>query len=190
MTTPTFPKDLPKLVRDLVPDRLRRDGFAVTTSRVAPEDMPLVLVTKLLEEVRELARAFDGEGSPVDEAADVLEVVDAICRLVGSADVAVARGRKRQSHGAFWLGVVLEQVRNGDKGPDTWTDEQFLRYCEGHSETELSMFSAAQVKRLLELADGQPPSDDVKRKAWWSLDRQVVYDLVAAARNRLKGASE
>ncbi len=63
-----------KLVRDKVPDIIRREGREPEVRRISGEELRNALKEKLIEEAIELKEAGDVYG----ELADVLEVVDAI----------------------------------------------------------------------------------------------------------------
>ncbi len=63
-----------KLVRDKVPDIIRRGGREPEVRRISGEELKNALKEKLVEEARELKES----GDVYEELADVLEVVDAI----------------------------------------------------------------------------------------------------------------
>lgn len=65
------------------------------------------------------------------------------------------------------------------------SDEEFLAYCESHSETERALFCGSQVARLLRLAGD--PGDNAEEwelhraERWFSVD---LSDLCKLARKR------
>lgn len=68
-----------KLVRDRIPDLIRKSGREPEITHVKGEDMKIALKDKLVEEALELRDTERVE----EELADVLEVVDAIIRQYG-----------------------------------------------------------------------------------------------------------
>jgi len=97
----------PKLVRDRIPEMLRRLGLNPVTHLVCGEDYWLSLKTKLQEEVAEFI-----ESEEVEEIADILEVIEAICvhRGIDPAHLADVKEKKRRERGAFVEGIVLESA--------------------------------------------------------------------------------
>ncbi len=98
-----------KLVRDRIPEMIERDGQTPVTRQLDEAEFHDALWKKLWEEVAEL------EAEPsVEEIADVIEVLLAIARALGSsaAEVDAVRVAKRQARGGFEQRVWLEAVRN------------------------------------------------------------------------------
>lgn len=96
-----------KLVRDLIPDIISRDGKTAHTRILSPEDYLAALETKLLEETNEYL------SSPcMEELADMLEVMEAICRARGYDMQAVLaiKTQKQKERGGFDKRIFLESV--------------------------------------------------------------------------------
>lgn len=105
-----------KLVRDRIPDIIRRDGQTPVIETATPEDYPKYVRAKLVEELGEYLESGD-----VAELADLIEVC--FCAALTLHDVAkgallsIAQ-RKNDSRGGFrnqlvWMG---NQAADGDEG--------------------------------------------------------------------------
>jgi predicted house-cleaning noncanonical NTP pyrophosphatase (MazG superfamily) len=93
----------PKLVRDKIPEIIRRNGAEPVFHIAAPEELPALLRAKLVEEVDEFL-----ESSEPEELADVLEVVLALAQELGvqPEDLERLRRQKAAERGAFDERVV------------------------------------------------------------------------------------
>ena len=95
-----------KLVRDKIPEILQREGkkFRVV-ARLRGEELVQALIDKLREEVEEFASTRS-----IEELADILEVVDALARQLGSSleQVLELKRRKQLERGGFQEGIVIE----------------------------------------------------------------------------------
>ncbi len=93
-----------KLVRDKIPDIIRKKGETAHTRRASGTDLLRLLVAKLHEEAAEFGRDFT-----LYELADVQEVVDALADFFSwsKADVKRIQARKRRERGGFKNAVVL-----------------------------------------------------------------------------------
>jgi predicted house-cleaning noncanonical NTP pyrophosphatase (MazG superfamily) len=94
-----------KLVRDKVPDIIRRSGRKPVVRRISGEELKSALKEKLVEEASELKESGDVYG----ELADVLEVVDAIisCYGLDRGKLEDAKKKKLEWAGGFTEGSVL-----------------------------------------------------------------------------------
>jgi len=94
-----------KLVRDGVPDAIRKSGREPDVERVAGEWLKLALKDKLVEEACELRQSED----VCEELVDVLEVVDAIIEYNGvdRSRLEKAKREKLERAGGFREGYVL-----------------------------------------------------------------------------------
>lgn len=90
-----------KLVRDHIPEIIRREGSRCGVVPLAEEDYRQALREKLVEEAREAAEA-DSEHLPI-ELADLYEVMDALMASYGLAPEAVRaeQERRRSERGGF-----------------------------------------------------------------------------------------
>lgn len=96
-----------KLVRDLIPDIIQKEGKRYQTRILADEEYKDALIKKLQEEVTEFT-----EESNLEELADILEVVGALAEALG-ADKAAAedvREQKALERGGFKKRIFLEWV--------------------------------------------------------------------------------
>ena len=96
-----------KLVRDNIPDVIRRAGKQPVIDTIPSDEMAAALDRKLQEETREYL-----ESRSVEEMADVLEVLHGIAFHKGIPweEVESARLRKREERGGFEKGVRLLEV--------------------------------------------------------------------------------
>ena len=99
-----------KLVRDLIPDLIRRKGQRPVTRQLNAEEMTVALGAKLIEEAQEAAAALGDRAALVEELADVREVYEALLTHLGIRrdDVAQVGNRKRQERGGFTARTWLE----------------------------------------------------------------------------------
>jgi predicted house-cleaning noncanonical NTP pyrophosphatase (MazG superfamily) len=97
-----------KLVRDRIPEIIRAAGGEPETWALSEADYVRALRAKVFEEVNELLAA--DAGGMAEEAADVLEVIQALVRTsnVAWADVERIQHRKQEERGAFNNRVWLE----------------------------------------------------------------------------------
>lgn len=102
-----------KLVRDRIPDIIRRSGRTPRYRTLSTDEYRRALIDKLNEEVGELAAAENQE-SILGAAADVVEVVAAIAAEYGAdlGTVLDIASRKRTERGGFgqrlWLSSIDE----------------------------------------------------------------------------------
>ncbi|MEA2569412.1 MAG: hypothetical protein QOI24_1413 [Acidobacteriota bacterium] len=100
-----------KLVRDRVPDELRRLGRTIVVTAVSDGEYVRCLKSKLVEEVDEVVNAESAEF--LDELADVIEVVRALARAhkFSVEELAAAVAAKQRRLGGFDAGLFL--IDNG-----------------------------------------------------------------------------
>lgn len=96
-----------KLVRDLIPQIIEKDGKKVKFTRIIGPKLNEALVNKLNEEGQEFLEAMN-----MEELADILEIVHALIELndFQLGDVEQIRKSKREQRGAFKEGFFLEHV--------------------------------------------------------------------------------
>jgi predicted house-cleaning noncanonical NTP pyrophosphatase (MazG superfamily) len=98
-----------KLVRDRIPEILRAAGLQPVIAVLDEAAYHRALRRKLLEEAREAAEADD---APLDELADLHELVAVLARIAGASleDLATRAERKRAARGGFnqrlWLAGI------------------------------------------------------------------------------------
>ncbi len=101
---------LPKLVRDKIPEIIRKSDNCDVKTKTLIEDEAFLkaLLKKLGEECAELEYSLK-EGNLEEELADVLEIVDAILRLKGLKlrEIRAIQNKKRQKRGGFKKRILL-----------------------------------------------------------------------------------
>lgn len=104
-------KEYKKLVRDLIPDIIRKKG-GVPETRVLDETEYLVeLKKKFQEELSEYLSADTSEAR-LEEMADIFEVITALNEAEGRdiEQVIAVQQKKREERGAFKEKIFLESV--------------------------------------------------------------------------------
>lgn len=96
-----------KLVRDRIPEIIAKDGQKAVTRILDDEEYKVYLEKKLDEEVAEFH-----ESKSMEELADILEVVSAICRAYGYSTEALyaRRIKKFVERGGFTQKILLEEI--------------------------------------------------------------------------------
>ncbi|MDO8512756.1 MAG: nucleoside triphosphate pyrophosphohydrolase [bacterium] len=104
-----------KLVRDGIPKYLKGIGVDCETKTVPLDARLPHLLSKLVEEARETARAKPAKLT--HELADVLEVLEAITRLqrISWEDITAEQKRIRDERGGFEKGIFLISTTEPDK---------------------------------------------------------------------------
>lgn len=95
-----------KLVRDRIPELIRKKGETCRFHQAAPQEMPRYLLAKLKEEMGELVAVLDEPPRAEEEIADVMEVITAIVRMAGLNEERLLRLNRHES---FGMKVDLEQ---------------------------------------------------------------------------------
>src|ERR1043166_6570284 len=97
-----------KLVRDRIPEIIENKGLVAVTHVAADEEYGRKLQEKLQEELDEIL----SNPSP-EEIADLLEVIDALCKFYDYDLDAVERIRldKARSRGTFEERIILEETK-------------------------------------------------------------------------------
>lgn len=96
-----------KLVRDLIPQVIKKDGKTCVTHIADDEEYRNELSIKLQEEVAEFQ-----EKPCEEELADILEVIDGLVALYGFSHdkIAQIKAMKKEKRGGFLGRVMLERV--------------------------------------------------------------------------------
>ncbi len=96
-----------KLVRDRIPEIIRREGKTPEVERISGERLRRALKDKLVEEAEELRKAEAGQ--IIEELADVQEVLDALIEAHGldPAEIELVRADKQAKRGGFSEGLYL-----------------------------------------------------------------------------------
>lgn len=97
-----------KLVRDKIPEIIKREGSVPITHTASDDEYWQKLKEKLQEEVDEFKK-----DSSEEELADILEVVEAICehRKFDKKELELLRKKKAEERGGFRQKIILEETR-------------------------------------------------------------------------------
>lgn len=96
-----------KLVRDLIPEMIRKSGHQCDTIILSESEYRQALRDKLLEEAQEVIAA-NGEDL-IEELADLLDVIDALIEShnIAQESILLTRDQKRAEKGGFAQKVKL-----------------------------------------------------------------------------------
>lgn len=96
-----------KLVRDKIPQIIEAEGRIATRVTLSQEKYLVALDAKLNEEVAEYQKDQN-----LEELADILEVLHAICQAKGYTleDLEALRAKKHDQRGGFQNRIYLESV--------------------------------------------------------------------------------
>lgn len=100
-----------KLVRDLIPEIIEKDGKTCETATLDADAYETKLLEKLREEALELEHA-EAQQDKLEEIADAMEVLHALAEYYGSTadEVEQIRLKKRAERGGFSRRTLLKQV--------------------------------------------------------------------------------
>lgn len=99
---------MPKLVRDLIPQIITKQGKIPVTKTMDMEEYKKELAKKLIEEAYE----FQIDQN-IEEMADIIEVFDAIIKAYGfnREELEIVRAKKNSERGAFEKMIFLEEIK-------------------------------------------------------------------------------
>lgn len=102
-----------KLVRDLIPEVIQKDGKKCITRVLAPEEHLGEIKLKMQEEALEFKEATVQKDA-IEELADVLELVHAALDVynVSYQELEQVRLAKKEKRGGFSEGIYLVEVEN------------------------------------------------------------------------------
>ncbi|OGY22407.1 MAG: hypothetical protein A3A65_04605 [Candidatus Chisholmbacteria bacterium RIFCSPLOWO2_01_FULL_49_14] len=100
-------KTYDKLVRDKIPQRLKKKGLVAVTRIAEENEYWQKLKAKLVEEVREFLKEEKKE-----EIVDLLEVIEAICvyKKFDKRELAGRKSEKARQRGKFRKRIILEKI--------------------------------------------------------------------------------
>lgn len=115
MATKRRSRGLRKLVRDMIPQEITREGRSVRRVQVLGSLRDVLLRRKALEEVVELCGAH-GPESLKEELADVFEILHALAdeHRISLDEIESIRIAKRAARGGFDKGVFIDYVSRGE----------------------------------------------------------------------------
>jgi len=104
-----------KVVRDLIPEILKRSGRTCEFSQLSDSSFLPELENKLEEEINEYL-----ESKELEELADLLEIIYRIAELKGSSRAELERTRQQKKHekGGFEKNLFLHNSLEGDPLPE------------------------------------------------------------------------
>ena len=97
-----------KLVRDKIPQLIFKSGKTPSTHKATNKEYWQKLKNKLQEEVDEFS-----ESESKEELADILEVIDSICRFkkINKKSLEYVRLKKAKQRGGFRKQIILDEVK-------------------------------------------------------------------------------
>ena len=103
-----------KLVRDLIPQIIEESGKSCGYHIANYDEYKARLYEKMHEELDEFINT-----PCVEEAADIYEVLRAICKLheIEMVGVEIIASDKREERGGFKNRIILEEVLDESRGP-------------------------------------------------------------------------
>ncbi len=98
-----------KLVRDLIPNIIRKSGSEPEVLHLSGDELVVALGAKLVEEAQEAAEVVNSRDDLVEELADLREVISALvtARRITEQELVEAAERKRRERGGFGSGAWL-----------------------------------------------------------------------------------
>ena len=104
-----------KLVRDLVPQRIREAGGWAIARKLSPNEMRIETLRKLVEESKEALEAVDDPTNLKEELADVCEVLDAVltARGISRRELRYIRRKRARKSGTFKTRTFLVVASDG-----------------------------------------------------------------------------
>lgn len=173
-----------KLVRDLIPDIIRRSGRTADVRYLSGGELVKALAAKLCEEAREVLDAVDDREKLIEELADVTEVISALMERQGISDHDVVEAaqvkvqqRGRFDRGASLVSAVPAAIRRYTIGdvdaqrvrwiPDRWI-AAFTGYEAAHSALIEHSTEADGIARsfIHSRSDGDPVELFLMAMAW------------------------
>ena len=107
-----------KLVRDRTLERFSNDKIIPKYRMLRGKELGVALKLKLIEEAHEVKIARDRR-ELIAEIADVLEVIDGLCReyKISADDIALIKKTTRKKRGGFEKGIFVETIEVADNSP-------------------------------------------------------------------------
>lgn len=106
--------EYPKLVRDNIPDIIKKERGIEPTYRTLEDDVEFLraLLKKATEEAAELQDSIEN-GNTEEELADLLEIIDALIPLLGKSaeDIRTLQKEKREKRGGFEKRILMDEPR-------------------------------------------------------------------------------
>ena len=137
-----------KLVRDLIPVYIKSRGETVQIYKLTEGELLPLLKAKAVEEALELYWESD-PAKVFEELADLLEVIESICRLFGRNfdNLRSVTETKRKERGGFKDGVVLVETREVPLIGREPRQVSFLDMNESGEAIKISRFATKSVRK-------------------------------------------
>ena len=113
-TNKANPRAYNKLVRDKIPDIIKKNKQKPVTRIADPDEFSNALKEKILEEAQELVKA-SSDNQELEELIDILEAVNAYMKVKKVSVDSAERMRKHKlrKRGGFKKAIILEEVQDG-----------------------------------------------------------------------------
>lgn len=100
-----------KLVRDNIPEIIKRNNEVAITRKLNEDEYRIELYKKMFEECKEVEESKNSD-ELLEELSDVLEIVKSIAELEGKKldDVVMISNQKRLKRGGFTKRIFLEKT--------------------------------------------------------------------------------
>ena len=107
-----------KLGRDKTLEGFKKEGVTPQYKMLTGKELYEALLLKLVEEADEVRDARNRQ-ELIEELADVLEVIDALCKTQGISmeEIASVKEAKLKERGGFEAGLYIETVHVDDDNP-------------------------------------------------------------------------
>ena len=101
-----------KLVRDKIPEIIKRDNCEPKTRTLDSKEFLVELFKKMSEEAQEFIEAKDDKNAVMKEITDIYEIIDTVIRLYGlnKEEIIALQEKRREERGGFKNMVFLESV--------------------------------------------------------------------------------
>jgi predicted house-cleaning noncanonical NTP pyrophosphatase (MazG superfamily) len=101
-----------KLVRDNIPEIIKKENKIPTTRILSNDEYKLELLKKLVEEANEVLEAKEDENGLIKELGDLLEVIDSTIKAfnLSKEEVLILKDKRKQERGGFDKQIFLKNV--------------------------------------------------------------------------------
>jgi predicted house-cleaning noncanonical NTP pyrophosphatase (MazG superfamily) len=122
---------LEKLVRDKVPDIMRKQGAVVHDRIMNQEEKIIRLKEKLLEEANEVITEANTIEEFLEEFSDVIEVINALAATIGITPEQIEKKRqeKQAIKGGFEKGIYCSTIEADSNNQDL---AKYIAYFKNH----------------------------------------------------------
>lgn len=179
-----------KLVRDKIPDLIKRRGERVDVIGLRDEALETAFLQKLVEEVFEAQDSKSGE-ELIGEIADVEEVIRGLCLALDldEAEIELARREKLKQRGGFRKGVMLTKTASPHSIEEPEAEEAaILNFSEAIPEERIIVNAAdLPVKPFYQRPDSRQVDQRVEKLFTFETE---IGRLSLEARGGVKGSTD